>query len=50
MMASLEAKYTELTGVKTLKVRHNNILGFFVEVTHPSGRTVLQPGAAAVRH
>ncbi|MGI9463199.1 MAG: DNA mismatch repair protein MutS, partial [Aestuariivirgaceae bacterium] len=25
--------YADLTGVKTLKVRHNNVLGYFVEVT-----------------
>ncbi len=33
VMAALEARYVETTGVKTLKVRHNNILGFYVEVT-----------------
>ena len=33
VMAALEAKYIEQTGVKSLKVRHNNILGFYIEVT-----------------
>ena len=27
VMAALEAKYVEATGIRTLKVRHNNILG-----------------------
>ena len=33
VMAALETKYIEATGVKSLKVRHNNILGFYVETT-----------------
>ena len=33
VMAALEAKYIAQTGVKSLKVRHNNILGFYIEVT-----------------
>ena len=33
VMADLEAKYIAQTGVKSLKVRHNNILGFYIEVT-----------------
>ncbi len=43
VMASLEAKYVEATGVKTLKVRHNNILGFFVEVTQLNARPLQGP-------
>ncbi len=35
VIAGLEAKYRELTGVKTLKIKHNNVLGYFVE-TPPS--------------
>lgn len=33
VLAALQAQYAELTGVKTLKVKHNNVLGYFVEVT-----------------
>ena len=33
VMAALETKYVEATGVKSLKVRHNNILGFYIETT-----------------
>jgi len=32
VMTELEATYIEQTGIKTLKVRHNNILGFFIAV------------------
>ncbi len=35
VMAALEARYVEATGVRALKVRHNNILGYYIEV--PAG-------------
>ena len=33
VIAGLQADYAEITGVKSLKVRHNNVLGYFVETT-----------------
>ncbi len=33
IVAGLQATYAEATGIKSLKVRHNNVLGYFVEVT-----------------
>ncbi len=33
VIANLQAQYAEATGIKTLKIKHNNILGYFVEVT-----------------
>jgi DNA mismatch repair protein MutS len=33
VIAGLEADYRDTTGIKTLKVRHNNVLGYFIEVT-----------------
>ncbi|MGH6735441.1 MAG: DNA mismatch repair protein MutS [Methyloceanibacter sp.] len=33
VIAGLQTTYAEATGVKSLKVRHNNVLGYFVEVT-----------------
>jgi DNA mismatch repair protein MutS len=33
VIAGLQARYAEETGVRALKVRHNNVLGYFVEVT-----------------
>jgi DNA mismatch repair protein MutS len=41
VMTDLEATYIERTGIKTLKVRHNNILGFFIEVGAQSARPML---------
>jgi DNA mismatch repair protein MutS len=32
LIAGLQAKYVEMTGVGTLKVKHNNVLGYFIEV------------------
>lgn len=32
-IAALQARYSEETGVKSLKLKHNNVLGYFVEVT-----------------
>ena len=31
-IAALEARYRELTGIATLKIRHNGVLGFHIEV------------------
>lgn len=42
VMASLEARYVEMTGVKSLKVRHNNILGFYIEVTQGNAKPLLE--------
>ena len=42
VMAGLEAKYVERTGVKSLKVRHNNILGFYIEVTQGNAKPLLE--------
>ncbi len=33
VIAGLQGKYAEMTGVKSLKVRHNNVLGYFIEVS-----------------
>jgi DNA mismatch repair protein MutS len=41
VMTSLEAKYVEQTGIRTLKVRHNNILGFYIEVGAQGARPML---------
>jgi DNA mismatch repair protein MutS len=43
VMAELEARYIELTGVKSLKVRHNNILGYFIEVTQANAKPLTEP-------
>tara|TARA_B100001540_G_scaffold317761_1_gene352685 strand:- start:51 stop:2846 length:2796 start_codon:yes stop_codon:yes gene_type:complete len=33
LIAALEGEYREKTGISALKVRHNNVLGYYVEVT-----------------
>jgi DNA mismatch repair protein MutS len=33
VIASLQQKYAAASGVKALKIRHNNVLGYFIEVT-----------------
>ncbi len=51
VMAALETRYIEESGVKTLKVRHNNILGYFVEVTQLNAKPLLsQPLSDTFRH
>ena len=32
LIAGLQSRYADATGVKALKVRHNNVLGYFVEI------------------
>src|SRR5271169_1131751 len=41
VVAALQAKYAEQTGIRTLKIRHNNVLGYFVEVTAQHGDKLL---------
>lgn len=33
VIAGLQLQYAEETGIKSLKIKHNNILGYFIEVT-----------------
>ncbi|MBM3502268.1 MAG: DNA mismatch repair protein MutS [Alphaproteobacteria bacterium] len=33
LIAELQQRYVEQTGIASLKVRHNNVLGYFVEIT-----------------
>ena len=37
VVAALQARYSEETGMRGLKIRHNNVLGYFVEVTAQHG-------------
>jgi DNA mismatch repair protein MutS len=51
VMATLEARYVEATGLKSLKIRHNNILGFYVEVPAGAAKPLLSdPLAQTFRH
>ncbi len=33
IIAGLQARYVEMTGVSSLKIKHNNVLGYFIELT-----------------
>jgi DNA mismatch repair protein MutS len=41
VIAALQVRYAEGTGVKALKIRHNNVLGYFVDVTAQHGEKLL---------
>jgi DNA mismatch repair protein MutS len=43
VIAALQARYADDTGVKALKIRHNNVLGYFVEVTAQHGEKLMAP-------
>ena len=43
VIAGLQATYADRTGIKSLKVRHNNVLGYFVEVTALHGAALTKP-------
>jgi DNA mismatch repair protein MutS len=43
VVASMQARYADATSVKGLKIRHNNVLGYFVEVTAQHGDKLLAP-------
>ncbi len=49
VIAQLQARYAEATGVKSLRVRHNNVLGYFIEVTATNAST-LQADTATFIH
>ena len=51
VMAALEAGYQQETGIKALKVRHNNILGYYIEVPAGASKPMLsQPLSDTFRH
>jgi DNA mismatch repair protein MutS len=43
VIAALQARYAESTSVRALKIRHNNVLGYFVEVTAQHGDKLMAP-------
>ncbi|MEJ0079354.1 MAG: DNA mismatch repair protein MutS [Alphaproteobacteria bacterium] len=43
VVAALQARYADEAGVRALKVRHNNVLGYFIEVTQQHGEKLLAP-------
>jgi DNA mismatch repair protein MutS len=43
VIAALQARYADITSVRALKIRHNNVLGYFVEVTAQHGERLMAP-------
>jgi DNA mismatch repair protein MutS len=43
VVAAMQARYADTTSIKGLKIRHNNVLGYFVEVTAQHGDKLMSP-------
>ncbi|MDV7270580.1 DNA mismatch repair protein MutS [Thioclava sp. A2] len=41
VIAALQAKYAEHTGISSLKIKHNNVLGYFIECTSTHAEKML---------
>lgn len=50
VIGALQAKYAEATGLKSLKIKHNNVLGYFVEVTAGTSDRLREDEFAATFH
>ncbi len=43
VIGAMQAEYIEQTGVASLKIRHNNVLGYFIETTATHAQKMLSP-------
>ena len=43
IIAGLQGEYAEATGIASLKIKHNNVLGYFIETTATHARKMLSP-------
>lgn len=43
IVAGLEGKYRAETGIASLKVRHNNVLGYYIEATQTAAPRLMEP-------
>lgn len=50
LIANLQARYQSETGISALKVRHNNVLGYFVEVPAKQGDKLMADETATFIH
>ncbi len=41
VIAALQVRYAEMTGIRALKVKHNNVLGYFVDVSAQHGEKLM---------
>jgi DNA mismatch repair protein MutS len=42
IIAVLQGRYATETGVRTLRIKHNNVLGYFIEVAQAAGEGLMQ--------
>ncbi|MCM2396880.1 DNA mismatch repair protein MutS [Rhizobium sp. S95] len=49
VIAGLQLQYAEETGIKSLKIKHNNVLGYFIEVTAGNAGAMTEGEAAKAR-
>lgn len=47
VIAGLQLQYSEETGIKSLKIKHNNVLGYFIEVTANNAGPMIEGEAKA---
>lgn len=43
VIAAMQAEFVEMTGIASLKIKHNNVLGYFVDVTSTHADRMLSP-------
>jgi len=43
VIAAMQAEYIELSGVSSLKIKHNNVLGYFIETTTTHANKMMAP-------
>jgi DNA mismatch repair protein MutS len=49
VIAGLQLQYAEETGIKSLKIKHNNVLGYFIEVTAGNAGPMIDTPEAKAR-
>ncbi len=49
VIAGLQLKYADETGIKSLKIKHNNVLGYFIEVTAGNADVMMATDEAKAR-
>jgi DNA mismatch repair protein MutS len=43
VIAEMQSSYAEQTGVRQLKIKHNNFLGFYIETPQAAGEALMKP-------
>ncbi|MFL5012365.1 DNA mismatch repair protein MutS [Rhizobium sp.] len=49
VIAGLQLQYAEETGIRSLKIKHNNVLGYFIEVTAGNASPMTETAEAKAR-